>query len=222
MKKIFVTILFLSSLNLFAQDWDENDNERKHHKEDKYKKDYFSIGLYGGGHTSNSLHVTEGPFNCISFELEYTKSKNWGFFIKGIYEFTPQTVQELFFNDYEYLPELFNVQNPTAFIYLFNFGARYYVTRGKVSPYFSAGISNEASFIGKYQYSIPQGQNSYSTAYGKNTFNTFISLNFGTGLNFRLSEVFSLDMQYDVYQYLGKNNYHNAGYSGLIGLKYNL
>ncbi len=105
---------------------------------------------------------------------------------------------------------------------LFNFGARYYVTRGKVSPYFSAGISNEASFIGKYQYSIPQGQNSYSTAYGKNTFNTFISLNLGTGLNFRLSEAFSLDMQYDVYQYLGKNNYHNAGYSGLIGLKYNL
>lgn len=222
MKKILFVALILFSSNLFAQDWDDDGHERKHNKE-KYKKDYFSIGLYGGGHTSNSLNVTDGPFNAISFELEYTKSKKWSFFIKGIYEFTPQTVQELFFYTYEpYMPELFNVQNPTAFNFLFNFGARYYVTQGKVSPYFSAGISNEASFIGKYQYSFYQGEGLYSTAYGRNEFNTFISMDIGTGLKFRLSEKFSLDMQYDVYQYLGKNNNHNAGYSGLIGIKYNL
>lgn len=105
---------------------------------------------------------------------------------------------------------------------LFNFGAKYFVTHGNITPYFEAGFSNEAAYISKYQYSIYNGGGSYSTAYGENTFATYLSLNFGVGINIKLAGKLSADMQYDVYQYIGKYNYHNAGYSGLIGLKYSL
>lgn len=224
MKKLIVLLILFCGFNLFAQDWDEDDGRRdEHSRHEKIKNDYFSIGIYGGGHSSNSLSVTEGPFNSIAAEIEYVKSKKWGFFVKTIYEFTPHTIKDLYLSGNEYLvPFLVDYKNPITFNLLFNFGARYYITQGKVTPYFNAGLSNEASFISEHHYLIKYGEGNYGGISKRNTFDTFLSINLGVGAKIKLSEKFGIDMQYDVYQYIGKNNNHNAGYSAIAGLKYNL
>lgn len=219
MKKIFLVALFFTSFNLFAQDW--NDDDENHHKHERNKYDYFSLGLYGGGHTSNSFNVTIGPANSIAGEVEYRKSKKWGFYLKGIYEFTSQDVRELFEYQTPEDFELTSVKNPKTFIAVVNFGARYYVADGNLSPYFQSGFSHETSYMGDYTYTVSVGGVPFSTFRNKGYFNYYLSANFGVGAKIRLSKKFSVDMQYDVYQYVGKYDYHNGGYSALIGLKYN-
>lgn len=216
MKKILLIILLLTNSNLFAQEWDDEGSKYKHSKE----IDYFSIGLYGGGHTSNSFAVSLSPVNSIAAEIEYKKSKKWGFYIKGIYEFTSKDVRELFVYTDE--ATLYNVINPNTFIFLFNFGGRYYLSNNNVSPYFQGGFSHEISYMGNYSYQINFGGSNSGGAKGGNYYSYFLSLDFGVGANIKLSKKFSIDMHYDVYPYIGKNSNHNGGYSALIGLKYNL
>lgn len=71
MKKLLFLLIMFIAYNLYSQEKTE---------------DYYTIGLYGGGHTSNSLGVTKGPFNAIALELEYIKSKKWGFFMGIFYK----------------------------------------------------------------------------------------------------------------------------------------
>lgn len=219
MKKILLVILTLISSNLFGQDWDNNEHENQ--TKDKYKKDYFSIGLYGGGHVSNSFNVSISPVNSLAAEVEYRKSKKWGIFIKGIYEITSKDVKELFLYQTPEVYNLINVKNPNTFSFLFNFGTKYYFDEGKVSPYLQAGFSQDISHMGDYEYTIDFGLGGTDSVKVKGYYNYYLSLDFGVGTKLQLSQKISIDMQFDVYPYLGKDN-HNSGYSALIGLKYNI
>ncbi|MBS1491968.1 MAG: hypothetical protein JST55_00575 [Bacteroidetes bacterium] len=217
MKPLFLLLFSIVSFTLFAQDRDVNDT-----KEINHSRDYFSIGLYGGGHVSNSFNVTLGPVNSISGEIEYRKTKNWGFYIKGLYEFVSHDIKQLFYyQEAEYFT-FTDVKEPNTFSFLFNFGARYYLTDGNVSPYFQGGLSHETSYMGDYSYKLNDGIGSYSIYKSKAYFDEYLSLDFGVGGKIKLNKKISVDMQADVYQYVGKDNYHKPGYSALIGLKYNL
>jgi hypothetical protein len=183
----------------------------------------FSISLYGGGHVSSAFNVTYGPLNSIAAEIEFKKSESWGFFVKGLYEITPTDVALLY--NYQ-IPDNFvivNSKDPRTFVFLFNFGARYYLTNEKISPYLQGGFSTEIAYTGDYQYSIYSTYGDIlSTFKNKAYYDYYHLLDLGIGANIKLSQKLSIDLQYDIYPYIGKLSYFNGGYSALAGLKFNL
>lgn len=187
------------------------------------KDSKFSIGLYGGGHVSSAFNSLYGPVNSIAAEIEFKKSPSWRFFVKGLYEITPSDVTLLY--NYQ-MPDDFvitNVQNPKTFIFLFNFGARYFLDDAKVSPYLQAGLSNEVAYTGDYQYTMETTNGDTVSYYkSKSYYNYYHLLDLGVGVNIKLSHKFSLDLQYDLYPYIGKLDYFYGGYSALAGLKFTL
>ncbi|MBN8569740.1 MAG: hypothetical protein J0M18_08915, partial [Ignavibacteria bacterium] len=155
MKILLILLFSIVSLNLFAQDWDDDD-EKKEYQRGKYKKDYFSIGLYGGYYLTSGLISQSGAtINSVTFEAEYVQTENWAFYAKEICGFFNNDIGNLI--DLDELHSsgytITNYKAPTIMILSGNFGVRYYVRNKNFNPYFQLGLSNEDFYKGEYSYS---------------------------------------------------------------------
>ncbi len=210
MEKILLAVLIFTSFNLFAQDNDEEynekhkDNDKKHHNDVKYKKDYFTVGLYTGSYIGKgSLTEVNFYFNSISTEIEYYKFTDLSIYIKGLYRLSNYRVYHSFSPD-DYTDDYKNYK------LIVGFGGRYYANkRGMVKPYLQAGINQDTEYIKGPGYS-----GSYSFRY---------FMNIGIGFTVKISSRFNFDMKYDLNKTLDKDVYYSFnGFSVLAGLKYNL
>lgn len=222
MKKIFLSfIMTLISLNVFAQS-DEREN----------KKDYFNIGLYSGYYKGNSPLISKFKYaSTITFEIEYFKFADLSFVFRDIYVFTKAKLYDL-----EGIKEQPGVRlnEPRTSRINISIMARYYLGGNKFRPYLQTGLNHEYNYIGDYTIDyLGQSGNVYDT-YSNNSYDiNRYSLNFGGGMNIQFNKNFSLDMNYDIYKALGKNNgvdyFYDEnsdtrsgfnGYSFQMGLKY--
>ena len=202
MKNFLILILLLLSINIFAQDWDDNKHEKKH-KHEKYKKDYFTVGLYTGSYIGKGSAIEANDYlNSISAEIEYFKFSDLSIYVKGLYRFSKYRIYSSFnFTDHE---------DNSAYVLIVGFGGRYYVKKdGKVKPYLQVGINQETEYLKSSFY-----QGSYQFRY---------FMNIGVGFTLKISHAFNFDMKYDLNKTLDKDVYYSFnGFSVLAGLKYNL
>ena len=197
MKKIIVLFCVLISLKAFSQNADTSD--------------FFRVGLYGGSLVSPSYTLVEKNkyLNSISLETEYVKFKFLSFYVRGIYQFTNLYLD----NNYETL-----VETPSHYHIAVSFGAKYYLADKNIKPYLKLGLNHETDYIDSYTV-FYNGGGSYNT---RGNWNYYYSLNFGVGLNVRLNNKFSADIQYDLYRnFLTEYDYFR-GFSVLAGIKYNI
>lgn len=194
MKNFLLLILLLFSINVFAQDWDE-DSEKEYHKHDRYKKDYFTVGLFTGSCIGvGNLVESNNYLNSISAEIEYYKFTDLSIYVKGLYRFSK-----------------YNSSSDDAKFYrlIVGFGGRYYASKkGIVKPYLQAGVNQQTDYI-----------NSSWRGY----YNYKYYMNLGIGFTVKISNRFNFDMKYDINKTLDKDVYYSFnGFSVLAGLKYNL
>lgn len=238
MKNFLLLILLLLSINVFAQDWDEDRHHKnkKHHKKNEYRSNYFTIGLYTGTYIGHGPAYERNYFiNSVATEIEYFKFKDFSIYIKGLYQFTKTS----FYNLYGY-HQASNVtfNEPYTNRIVFSFGGRYYLGKkhNKVNPYLQLGINQDGSFINNYSSitTYPDGT-TYISYYNK-FYKLRFGLNLGIGFNVKLSKRFSFDMKYDLMKSLTKetrnnnfnsNNQNNSNsginaFSVFAGIKYNL
>lgn len=225
MKKILLTLVLTISTNLFAQDWDDDEHERRHHKKDNYKRDYFTVGFYTGSYIGQGkLYETNYYFNSIGTEIEYVKFRDLSMYVRGIYCFTNVSVSD-------YTIPFYNGTDPYTFYppghykMVISFGGRYYVRKeGKVKPYLQLGINQETQYKNNARLDIfnPDGTPNGSIIY-YGGYNFYYFMNIGIGFSVKISERFSFDMKYDLNKTLDKKvNYSFNGFSVLAGIKYNL
>lgn len=197
MKTLLIVLFSIITLNLFAQDWENDERKDRHHKHDEYKRDFFTVGLYTGSYlgTGNLIEVNK-YLNSISVELEYFKFSDLSIYLRGLNRFSKYTA---IVND-----------ETTNYKLVVGFGGRYYARKnGIVKPYLQAGLNQETEHI------------EYSSNSGGYTYRYFI--NFGVGVSVKLSHKFSFDMKYDLNKSIDKKVYYTFnGFSVLAGLKYNL
>lgn len=233
MKKIFLALLFLVSSNLYAQDWNDDEHERKHKKE-KFKKDYFTIGLYTGNYDGEVPLTSANNFaNNVTVEFEYFKFKDFSVLARYSYCFTKLRLYDLKGYD-ETATRKFNEPH-TSRINVSLMG-RYYLASKKVRPYIQLGINHEHTNIGDYSitHSNPFNPSDILVdSYHAFGFSRY-TMNLGAGITIKLWDRILLDMKYDIYKALSKN-YGNEdfystnstpksgfnGFSSLIGIKYN-
>ncbi len=202
MKKLFVIIFFLITVNVFSQGADSCD--------------YFRIGLYGGMYSTQNATDIEGNnqyLNSVALEGEYVQSRNFAFFIRGIYEFTqiPQNSN----GSFTY------IDAPSSSRIVFTFGARYYLRDKNIKPYFQIGLNQETNYKSAYSYTYISPGNYEYHSYNSEWYYNY-SLNFGVGLNVKLFKNISADVKYDLYKvFSGEYSYFNR-YSVIAGIKYNL
>ncbi len=224
MKKILLALLCFVSVNLFAQDWD-NDEEGLHNKKENYKKDYFSLGLYGGYYLTNGL-ISQGgaSINSITFEAEYVQTENWAFYAKEIYGFLNNDLNNFIdvseYSSYGYA--ISNFKAPTVAILSGNFGIRYYTRNKNFNPYFQFGLSNEDFYISEYSYTTTS-LNGFDYQYKIKQNNHYnLSLAFGGGVKIKLNNRIAIDLQCDMYRSITEKQRYYSGATFLAGIKYNL
>lgn len=225
MKKILFLVLFFTSCNLFAQDWNED--------EEKENKDYFTVGIYTGDYYGQvPLLSANNVANNISIEFEYFKFRNFSVLARYTYCFTKLRLYDLKgFHEGQFTK--FNEPNTNRLN--ISLMARYYLASKKLRPYIELGLNHEHTNIGNYSINHynPSNPNDVMidtwNAFGFNRY----TLNFGAGISVKLWDNILLDMKYDIYKALSKN-YGNEdfyepnstprngfnGYSSLIGIKY--
>ena len=231
MKTLLILLFSFISLNLFAQDWDDERHEKKHHRE-KYKKDYFTLGLYTGSYIGKvPLQAANGYVNSITAELEYFTLKNLSIAVRYTYGFTKLELYDLK-GIYEGPEVKFN--EPDTRRENLSLIGKYYLGSKKFRPYLQLGINQEFNYIGNYSINF-YSTNSVYTDNFRSFLITRYSVNLGVGINIKLSKDFSLDMNYDIYKALSKNYGYNYFYgensdlkngfngnSSFVGIKYNL
>lgn len=231
MKNFLLLILLLFSINLFAQDWDDDRHgkDRKHHGKNEYRSNFFTVGLYAGTYIGKyPLYERNRFVNSISIEIEYFKFKDLSAYVRAINQFSKTDLHAL--EGYTGNQAALAFQEPSTNRFVVSFGARYYLakSRNKVNPYMQLGINHEVNYIGQYSYiynGIPFTSSNEFYLYR-------YSVNIGVGVNVKLGKRFSLDAKYDIYKSLGRvrdqdYNYrgHTSGFNGfslLAGIKYNL
>ncbi len=225
MKKILLIILILISNNLFAQDWDDDENRKGHHRKNDYKRDYFSIGLYGGYYLTSGLISQSGAtINSVTFEAEYVQTETWAFYTKEICGFFNNDIGNLIDVD-EFHSAGYTITNynaPTIMILSGNFGVRYYVRNKNFNPYFQLGLSNEDFYKGEYSYTATSSKGMEYQYKSKQSNQYNLSLAFGGGIKIKLNNRFAVDLQCDMYRSITEKQRYYSGATFLAGLKYNL
>ena len=218
MKKILTVLLFLSTLNLFAQDWDEEEHERDHHKRNPYKKDFFTVGLYTGSYIGQGTQTEKNfYFNSIAAEIEYVKFRDLSMYARGIYQFSNVSAP------FVYLPNS-TYEQPFHYKMIISFGGRYYVRKeGKVRPYFQLGINQETQFQKQtvVKYTNPDGTE-YTSVISNGGYHFYYFMNIGVGFTVNISKRFNIDFKYDLNKSIERKVSGFNGFSVLAGLKYNL
>lgn len=231
MKITLTLLLCLIGFNLYSQDCD--DNHRKHHSEKENKKDYYTLGIYSGYYRGNvPLLGVNAYINNITLEFEYFKFEDLSVLARYTYQFTKTNLYEL-----EGIHEgpLVQLDEPKTSRINLSLIGRYYLGGQNFRPYVQMGINNEINSIGGYTVRYYNNQGSVSIRTNDSYPIYRYSINIGAGLSIKLSEKFSLDMKYDIYKSLGKNNgideFYDKnsntrsgfnGFSNLVGIKYNL
>jgi hypothetical protein len=201
MKKIILGVLLLLSVKSFSQNADTSD--------------YFRVGLYGGSFISPYNELTEKNkyVNSICLEAEYVKFKNLSFYVRGLYQFS-----EL---NHDYYSSSVIVEKPQNYRMAISFGGRYFLAEKNIKPYLQVGLNHETNFIGAYTIIYNYGNEIYYDSY-KASWRYFYSLNFGVGLDVKISKKFSADIHYDLYRNFNTTYDNFGGFSVLAGLKYNI
>lgn len=197
MKTPLILLFSFICINLFAQDWNDDDRKEKHHKVDRYKKDYFTVGLYTGSYIGKGSLIEANKYlNLISVEFEYFKFSDLSIYLRGLNRFSKYSASS-------------SVDYPNYKLVI-GFGGRYYARKnGIVKPYLQAGLNQETEHI---EYSLYGGRYEYR-----------YFINFGVGVSVKLSQKFTFDMKYDLNKSIDKKVYYTFnGFSVLAGLKYNL
>lgn len=201
MKKIILGVFLLLSIKCFPQNADTSD--------------FFRVGLYGGSLISPYTELVEKNkyINSICLEAEYVKYKNLSFYVRGLYQFS------------ELNPDYFStsviVEKPQNYRMAISFGGRYFLAEKKIRPYFQVGLNHETDYTGAYTVIYNYGNEIHYENY-RASWRYYYSLNFGVGLDVKLSKKFSADIHYDLYRNF-YNEYDNfGGFSVLVGLKYNI
>jgi hypothetical protein len=218
------------SLNLYAQDWDDDDGKnRKHHNKEHHKKnDYFTIGLYGGSYMAKyPLYEKNRFLNSVSLELEYFKFKDLSLYLRAVNEFTQTDLYAL--EGFTTPQNLLSFKEPSTNRFVISFGGRYYLnspSKRKISPYLQLGMNHESNYIGEYSYIYNLYRYTISPYYLYR-----FAANLGVGVNVKIAKKFSFDIKYDIYKTLGRSredSYYVGstpgfnGFSVLAGIKYNL
>ena len=183
--------------------------------------DYFSIGVYGGGYMSfPPVYAANKFISNISVEMEYRKSKEFSFFINWFYLFSGNDIKKMFVEINR--PQITSIKNPRTCKVLFTIGGRYYLRAENINPYLQIGLTEEYSYVGDFAYD--EIQNNGEIMHWTNTgyHHSRLQIMAGAGLNIKLYKRLHLDVQYNMYSYLGgeKKEYLNRSVTG--GLKYNL
>ncbi len=236
MKTLLILLFSIISLNLFAQDWDDDRHEKKHNKKhEHYYHNYFTIGLYTGTYMGKKpVYSGNFFFNSISTEIEYFKFSDLSLFIKGTYQFSKTSLYTLTGN-YESPNLIFN--EPYTNRIVFTFGGRYYLGKkhNKVNPYLQTGITQEGSFVDKYSVTYNGGPGNLFTANYSKFYKLRFSFNLGVGFTVKLNKRLNFDMKYDLMKSLERESrdrryfdYENDdtgsinAFSVFAGIKYNL
>lgn len=222
MKKVFLSLfVFFIFVNSYAQNEDREN-----------KKNYFTIGLYGGYYKGNvPLLPKNSRVNAIGLEVEYFKFTDLSVIVREIYQFTRAELYDL-----EGLNENAGrrLNKPKTSRMNISIMGRYYLGGSKYRPYLQAGLNHELNYIGDYSIDyLDESGNVYYTYENKAYSINRYSLNFGAGINISFSNTLALDMNYDIYKALGNNNgveyFYDEnsdirsnfnGYSFQMGLKY--
>jgi len=197
MRKLFIICLSLISINLFAQNWDEDKHEHKGRHE--YKRDYFTVSLLTGSYIGNGQLVEANKYlNSISTELEYFKFSDLSLYVKGLYRFSKNPYSS-------FAPD----EEESHYKIVVGFGGRYYLNkRSQVRPYLQLGLNQQTEYInssfwgGRYKYKY--------------------FMNIGVGFTVKLSNKFNFDMKYDINKSVEKGTTSFNGFNILTGIKYNL
>lgn len=236
MKTLLILLFSFLSINLFAQDRDEEEYAREHHKKNEsYYNNYFTIGLYTGTYMGKKpVYSHNFFFNSISTEIEYFKFNDLSFFIKGTYEFTKTSLNTL--TGY-YESEGISFNEPYSNRIVFSFGGRYYLGKfhNKVNPYLQTSISQEGNFVDNYSYTVNYDPINSYTSYHNKFYKLRFSIGIGVGFTVKLNKKLSFDMKYDLMKSIQKeqrdNNYYDEdldykesinAFSVFAGIKYNL
>lgn len=213
LKKIFLLTFFCCAFNSCALISDLPAQR-------KDVSDYFSIGLFGGTYVGQFPLYGENDFvNSVAIEAEYFKFSDLSFYMQGLYEFTGSDLRKLYHISYGF--PLSITQKPETYRLNVSFGGRYYLRTKDVNPFFQFGINQEVNYIGKYSYQIDRID--YIAYYFNEGYYFYnLSANLGVGLNIRVSEKFSLELKYDLYKSILKDQNDYTGYSVLGGIKYHL
>lgn len=240
MKTLLILLFSIISLNLFAQDWEDEDHETKHEREhnkkhEHYSSNYFTIGLYTGTFMGKKpVYSGNFFFNSISTEIEYFKFSDLSLFIKGTYQFSKTSLYTLT-GRYESPNLIFN--EPYTNRIVFTFGGRYYLGKkhNKVNPYLQTGITQEGSFVDKYSVTYDGSPGNQSTQNYNKFYKLRFSFNLGVGFTVKLNRRLNFDMKYDLMKSLEREtrdrSYFDSenddtgsinAFSVFAGIKYNL
>lgn len=212
MKKIYLFLLFLliSQSLLLSKIYAQENNE----------SDYLAIGIFGGAYLGNHpLYQTNSYLNSIAIEAEYFKFSDLSFYVQGLYEFTPTDVKTLFEISNAYPVSV--IEKPETYRLNISFGGRYYLRKKNVNPFFQFGINHEVNHIGRYNYSIELLK--YTEYYQSEGYYIYkLSANIGVGLSVKMSKEFNIELKYDIYKSIIREEIEFTAYSVLAGLKYNM
>lgn len=221
MKKLFLVLFLLITVNLYSQDWDNDDEGRrdnKHHEHNEYKKDYFTVGLFTGSYIGQGNQTEKNfYFNALSTEIEYVKFRDLSLYARGIYQFSNTRAP------YTSVPYSSYTQ-PFHYKMIISFGGRYYARKeGKVRPYLQLGINQETQFEKEttITYTYPDGTQATSLL-SNGGYNFYYFMNIGVGFTVKISKRFNFDFKYDLNKSLERKIQGFNGFSVLAGLKYNL
>ncbi|MBN8571464.1 MAG: outer membrane beta-barrel protein [Ignavibacteria bacterium] len=216
MKTLLILLFSIISLNLFAQDWDEESHDRKY-KKDRNKENYFSIGLLGGEYQNFKSPFYEPSYvmNALAIELEYNKNKNFSFFVKGIYQNTYNDIKKMAWLSNDAL----DIKDPLTYRVIMDFGAKYYTGNKNPRLYFQLGLSHDMLSVGKYSYNYTFEGVVYQHNVEGRQYNN-LSIDAGAGLKIRISRKISIDLQYDVYKSLSSQHIGLFANGMLAGVKY--
>lgn len=221
MKQILLSLLFFISVNIYAQ------NEGR-----EMKSNYFTIGVYSGYYIGNPpLLPAKSRINTITVEVEYFKFNDFSIIFREIYQFTRSQLYDLEGWNEE---DGYRLNEPKTSRENMSIMGRYYLGGSNFRPYLQTGLNHEFNYIGDYTVDfLDQSGNVYHTFKNHSYSINRYSLNFGTGINIKLTNKFALDMNYDIYKALGNNNGVESfydensdirsgfnGYSFQMGLKY--
>lgn len=218
MKTLLIVLFSIITLNLFAQDWENDERKDRHHKHDEYKRDFYTVGLYSGSYIGlGSQSEKNFYFNSIAAEIEYVKFRDLSLYARGIYQFSDVSEPLLYIPNSTY-------EQPFHYKMIISFGGRYYVRKeGKVRPYLQLGINQETQFQKEtvVKYTNPDGTESSYTVSGGG-YNFYYFMNIGIGFNVKISKRFNIDFKYDLNKSIERKVSGFNGFSVLAGLKYNL
>jgi opacity protein-like surface antigen len=113
-------------------------------------------------------------------------------------------------------------KKPTTYREVFSLGGRYYLRIKKINPYLQIGISEEFNLLNSFNITGVSTSQAYDSSFGhfKDIAYYKLSIFAGAGVNFKINNKVAIDIQYDVYLNIEKNDGNFIAHSVLVGLKY--